>query len=360
MACRPRPGFDFSRPWAASFGWSHAEPEFPRPEGGWHFLWRLDNDSALPKCDLTIPGLSIMFNRDWLRNIWHRVANDIYHAFLALKYFGLEQSRNVTVVHIDWASKTFEELYRFISDSAPVMDVHALPANIEHICFEDVMFIPSRFWGGTWPEGGRSSTQVKAPNPKTIEFGEWLVERVGLKDVMSSYLSTEGKSISVTWITRRLHPGYRVMVNEDEIIEQARVRFGPQAVITKVDFDKISILEQIRIARATDILVGAHGAGLTHILWLPSHAVVLETIPSGFDYPFYERVAHLRGLRHLHLQSSDRNTLLNCTWEPHTKFCNMRVEVPPMLELLSRCIKGILAVNPLAPQAMGMHDAIEL
>ncbi len=37
-----------------------------------------------------------------------------------------------------------------------------------------------------------------------------------------------------------------------------------------------SIKDQIAVARTSDILFGMHGAGLTHILWLPAHAVVLE------------------------------------------------------------------------------------
>jgi hypothetical protein len=46
-----------------------------------------------------------------------------------------------------------------------------------------------------------------------------------------------------------------------------------------VDFARHSLAEQIRIARDTDLLIGIHGAGLTHLLWTPPHAGLLEIAP---------------------------------------------------------------------------------
>lgn len=304
----------------------------------------------MPKCDFVVPGLSIIFNRDWLRNIWHRVANDIYQAFLALRYFGLQDRRKLTVVHIDFANKTFGELYGFLSSpsnasGSSIMDVHALPSHVEHICFEDALFMVSRHWSDTWPDGGRSGKQfIKTSDARTIEFGHWLVDRIGLGHVVTPYLATRGKDISVTWVTRKLFPGNRAMANEDAVIERAKEKFGPHVLIDKVDFDNHTIEDQIRIARTTDILLGAHGAGLTHILWLPSHAVVLEVLPMGFNYPFYERVALLRGLRHYYWQPSEPERNIDCTWMPHTKFCNIILDERAMIDLLSKGLESIRSI----------------
>lgn len=46
-----------------------------------------------------------------------------------------------------------------------------------------------------------------------------------------------------------------------------------------VDFARFPLEEQIRIARDTDLLIGVHGAGLTHLLWTPPHAGLLEIAP---------------------------------------------------------------------------------
>ncbi len=52
-----------------------------------------------------------MFNRDWFRNIWHRVANDIYQGFVAMRKFGLEDRTDLRVVQIDFGPQSFENLY---------------------------------------------------------------------------------------------------------------------------------------------------------------------------------------------------------------------------------------------------------
>jgi len=46
-----------------------------------------------------------------------------------------------------------------------------------------------------------------------------------------------------------------------------------------IDFARYPLEEQIRIARDTDLLIGVHGAGLTHLLWTPPHAGLLEIAP---------------------------------------------------------------------------------
>ena len=41
--------------------------------------------------------------------------------------------------------------------------------------------------------------------------------------------------------------------------------------------------EQIEKISTTDVLVGVHGAGMTHVLFLPLHSSVIEVVPSGYD-----------------------------------------------------------------------------
>ena len=50
--------------------------------------------------------------------------------------------------------------------------------------------------------------------------------------------------------------------------------------------------------RATDILIGIHGAGLTHMLFLPDWAVVFELYDCE-DPECYRDLARIRGLKHI-------------------------------------------------------------
>ena len=53
-----------------------------------------------------------------------------------------------------------------------------------------------------------------------------------------------------------------------EIAEGVRAALGPSANLTVVDLEKLSFAAQLELIRTTDVLFGAHGAGLTHILFL--------------------------------------------------------------------------------------------
>lgn len=68
----------------------------------------------------------------------------------------------------------------------------------------------------------------------------------------------------------------------------------PGANVIAVDFAQLSLRDQIDLAMKTDILVGIHGAGLTHSLWLNPKAAVIEIkpplFPGGLGY-----VAQLNG-----------------------------------------------------------------
>ncbi len=101
-----------------------------------------------------------------------------------------------------------------------------------------------------------------------------------------------------------------------------RQHFNGSATLNVVDLELLSFAKQVELIRSTDVLFGAHGAGLTHILFLQPHAAVFETLPYQFEYRFYERVAKLSGKRYVYWQEKDPAFMVEETWKPHTKFSN--------------------------------------
>ena len=61
----------------------------------------------------------------------------------------------------------------------------------------------------------------------------------------------------------------------------------------------------MQIIRNTDILVGIHGAGLTHMLFLPDWAVVFELYDCQ-DPNCYKDLARLRGVKHVTWTNFDK------------------------------------------------------
>lgn len=58
--------------------------------------------------------------------------------------------------------------------------------------------------------------------------------------------------------------------------------------------DHVPFAEQVRIAAQADVLVGMHGAGLTHTLWTPPWAALVELFHCG-DFRCYRNLAALSG-----------------------------------------------------------------
>lgn len=55
------------------------------------------------------------------------------------------------------------------------------------------------------------------------------------------------------------------------VFEQPDIHMTP-----RMSFREIPFLEQLRITHNSDIFIGMHGAGLTHLLFLPDWAVIFE------------------------------------------------------------------------------------
>jgi hypothetical protein len=66
-------------------------------------------------------------------------------------------------------------------------------------------------------------------------------------------------------------------------------------------------------------------------------------LPISFDYRFYERVATASGLRYFHWQCDDVQRAVNCTWEPHKKFCNIVLPQVFARAFASACLGAVLS-----------------
>jgi hypothetical protein len=304
--------FDFSKP-AVTNAFGLSDDGSPN---GQHFLSAVE---TLPQCHVRFPQLSALINRDWLRNIWHRVAHDLYPAFVSMKSFGVadEQPR---IVHMDYAPNTFADMYAVISPNATWL--RDLPPEKTIVCFDDVLFIVSRHWSLTFPE---TLAHPIHANPWVQHFRNWVLKRLQLDHIRSSFYRSAGSEVTVTWVSRDpTRPGFRAFKNEEELIPRIQQELdGRGALIQKIRFEDMSFREQLMVAASTDVLFGMHGAGLTHILWLPSHAVVLEVLPHDFNYLFYEAVSKVCGIRYLSFQNDDPKDAVEWTWEPHSKFTNL-------------------------------------
>ena len=64
--------------------------------------------------------------------------------------------------------------------------------------------------------------------------------------------------------------------NLDEVLSVLHYEYADRLKLQIVDFAVLSFQEQVEIGHGTDILLGAHGAGLTHMLWMKPGSSVVE------------------------------------------------------------------------------------
>lgn len=113
------------------------------------------------------------------------------------------------------------------------------------------------------------------------------------------------KVVTVTVVDRKKAASAgRSIENIDELVEALNAlprshsaQAGQLRIQARaVDFVDLSFREQLALVRRTDVLVGAHGAGLTHALFLPPGAHLIEYATGGGNH--FDNLARYSGVRY--------------------------------------------------------------
>lgn len=84
--------------------------------------------------------------------------------------------------------------------------------------------------------------------------------------------------IAITFISRRK----RRLLNEQALASRVVSFLGSNVFLRVVDFDGMSVKQQVAIASSTDVLIGIHGTAMQWALVMPVNGVLVE-----FQYPQY-------------------------------------------------------------------------
>lgn len=136
-------------------------------------------------------------------------------------------------------------------------------------------------WQGDWEDiVCRDSTLVKT-------FSSRVLSLYGVATPIK-----ENDKVIVTYIRRT---NTRKLINETAHMEALRKEI-PNMKLNVVDFGAISFAEQLKIVRETDLLVGVHGAGLTHLMFLQPGSAALEILPEGLQHKGFRNLAQMLGI----------------------------------------------------------------
>ena len=148
------------------------------------------------------------------------------------------------------------------------------------------------------------------------QFSDDMVRGLGLEPrAASSCAASPVNTLFVQRVHYLAHPRHsgkivRRLENEDDIVAAlvaAAVDGAAGVAIVKGTFSAMSLRAQVVLAQAACVIVGAHGAGLAHVLFAPPEVHVLEIQTPGFARPHFIGYTLWAGSHH-HLWASDTST----------------------------------------------------
>jgi hypothetical protein len=124
---------------------------------------------------------------------------------------------------------------------------------------------------------------------KTLRgFNEWEWHRsLALSAATPMSKPSEGRWESLPWIKKQVHVTYieRPDSSGRHLSDAGRASLVglfadyPNVNFRRVRMEEYSMQEQMAIAAQTDVLIGVHGNGLTHMLWMAPKGFVCEIFP---------------------------------------------------------------------------------
>nr|CAB3242774.1 glycosyltransferase [Phallusia mammillata] len=262
------------------------------------------NDSF---CDMIINEPVVMMKLDQGENLYHHMC-DFLNLYLSLHLNdSIEFDKNIRIVRWDWSVRPYKD---FFHESWEAFTKHPL-VNLrdwagKRVCLKSVIFsflprmISGLYYNLKLVDECQGSGMVKS-------FSQFFLHRLRIQQY-----PPQKEKIRVTFLSRRsydshiTHPMYRKILNEDELLEVLRSFPDFQLRVEEFKHDDMTFKDQLSVTSNTDILIGIHGAGLTHALFLPNHAVIFELYDC--DAKCFRDLARLRGVRHMTWQNPETMT----------------------------------------------------
>ncbi|KAM6170224.1 EGF domain-specific O-linked N-acetylglucosamine transferase isoform 1-T1 [Rhynchocyon petersi] len=153
-------------------------------------------------------------------------------------------------------------------------------------------------------------------------------------DVYIVMWDTDGK-IRVTILARSTE--YRKILNQNELVNALKTVSTFEVQIVDYKYKELGFLDQLRITHNTDVFIGMHGAGLTHLLFLPDWAAVFE-LYNCEDERCYSDLARLRGVHYITWRRQSKVFPQDKGHHPtlgeHPKFTNYSFDVEEFMHLV--------------------------
>mmetsp|Transcript_15270 Transcript_15270/g.20151 ORF Transcript_15270/g.20151 Transcript_15270/m.20151 type:complete len:577 (-) Transcript_15270:155-1885(-) len=251
------------------------------------------------QCDVWEEKPTLFVTRYEYANLYHTMT-DWYNAYQTQRMFNLDE---VGVVFFD-------------GHSAGAMDdgwVQLFGKDVKYIkhiqkkktCYREAYFVPAGYLGALAVKSMTAAVKKCTRTKWMLDFSRSFVKSFGLSQDRQAH--QQKKLLIIFRRDYRAHPRVskptaRKIKNEDAILKALRNEF-PNAIVDYATFETMTMREQIAKIIDTDVLIGIHGAGLTHILFATQHTSMVELFPTGFESRrHFDYFSSYMGIKHLEIK----------------------------------------------------------
>uniref|UniRef100_A0A8C9THG2 EGF domain-specific O-linked N-acetylglucosamine transferase n=1 Tax=Scleropages formosus TaxID=113540 RepID=A0A8C9THG2_SCLFO len=276
------------------------------------------------QCDLVVERPTIFMKLDAGVNMYHHFC-DFVNLYIS-QHLNNSFGTDVNVVMWDTSlygyGDLFSETWKAFSDYDVI---HLKSFDSKRVCFKDAFFslLPRMRYGLFYNTPLISDCRTEG---LFRAFSQHVLHRLHIPQEGPK----DGK-IRVSLLARSTE--YRKILNQDEV----------SAILSYFHAD-VPFLDQLRATHNSDIFIGMHGAGLTHLLFLPDWAVIFE-LYNCQDESCYRDLARLRGVRYVTWQRRDKVFPQDKGHHPtlgeHPKFTNYSFDVEEFMRIVLRAAEHV-------------------
>ncbi|RMY97537.1 hypothetical protein D0862_08013 [Hortaea werneckii] len=244
----------------------------------------------------TEKGYSFLVKREWDHNMWHELLQifSLYSSVEILRrsidpktgvpFFTEEDARRSKLVILDDI------------EPGPYFDPWTADTGLPPVKLEDVLKrketapkrilvplvgIANTLWQGDWEQ------LPCGESPLLHNLTQKVLNVYGIRPA-SQTIRRPQKLVMIDRKHRRR------LLHTDALFDALQDRY-PEITMSLVDYSTMNFKAQLELDQATNILVGVHGAGLTHGMFLPPHSTIAQILPPTVNHYGFENMARFLG-----------------------------------------------------------------